>query len=240
MTQDNANQVGPISRVSLPPAAQRWLDRALPQDLDLPAVIRIEQEGTMDLRGRWTPFQASGVYRANPLSFDWRARFSLMPGAWIVAEDGHRDGHGWGGARLWGVIPMGRRTDPEVLATQVVRNLAELAWLPPFVLADPSLKWAGAGGTAFEVRSGAGDREVMVRFEIDERGDIIRAWSPARPYDVPGGYAEAPWYYEFSVHGQFGSVRIPAAAAATFEKREGLWPYFRARVTSATFGITPY
>jgi hypothetical protein len=130
---------------------------------------------------------------------------------------------------------MGMRTDPEVLASQVVRNLAELPLLPSFALADPALAWTGVGETAFEVRSRAASREVVVRFEIDDAGDVIRSSSPARPYDVPGGYDEAPWRYAFSDHQEFGGVRIPAATVATFEKSDGPWEYFRGRVTSVAF-----
>jgi hypothetical protein len=190
----------------------------------------MEQEGSMELRGRWTPFTASGVYRASPLSFRWQAKFRLLPGVWIVAEDGHTEAQGWGGARLWGVIPMGSRTDPEVLTSQWVRNLGELAWLPAFAKGDSTLTWSDAGAATCEVRSSAGPQDAMIRFEIDEQGDVIRAYSPARPYDVPGGYAEAPWSYEFSEHCEFGGVRIPAAAIARFEKSGEPWEYLRIRI----------
>ena len=230
------DQTSPVSRASLPSAAQRWLESALPQDLDLPATVELEQEGSMQIRGQWTPFTAKGIYKAPPLSFEWRARFQMLPGVWIVAEDGHQGGQGWGGARLWGIIPMGKRTDPEVLATQLVRNLGELAMLPSFALTDPALAWSEAGESAFEVRYSAGDREAIVRFEIDEQGDVVRAYSPSRPYDVPGGYAEAPWYYAFSEHRDFGGVRIPAAAVATFEKEDGDEEYFRGRITGVKLG----
>jgi len=156
----------------------------------------------------------------------------MLLGVWIDAEDGHRDGQGWGGARLWGLIPMGKRTDPEVLVSQVVRNLGELPWLPSFALADPSLIWTGTSETAFEVRSHAGEREVVVHFELDDRGDVIRAYSPARPYDVPGGFAEAPWFYQFGDHRELGGSRIPTTAVATFEKDDGPWEYLRMRVMS--------
>ena len=232
MTHHEPKQASPVSRASLPPAVQRWLDRALPSDLDLPSSIRIEQEGTMEIRGGWTPFKATGVYKAPPLSFNWRARFRMLPGVWIVAEDGHQGGQGWGRARLWGLVPMGERTDPEVLKTQLVRNLGELVWLPAFVLADPSLTWSGSGESAFEVRSNAGDGEAIVRFEMNEGGDVIRAHSPARPYDIAGGYAEAPWTYEFSEHQDLGGTRVPVVAVASFEKSDGPSEYFRGRITS--------
>ena len=236
MTEGELKQPNPVTRASLPTAVQRWLDRAVDPDLGLPGSIRIEQEGTMEIRGRWTPFKATGVYRASPLSFSWRARLGIMPGVWIVAEDGHRDGQGWGRARLWGILPMGQHTGPEVLASQLVRNLGELAWLPRFVLADPNLAWASTGEGSFEVRCSSGGQEGLVRFETDDEGDVVRAASPLRPYDVPGGYAEAPWRYDLSDHREFKGMRIPATAVATFEKSDGPWEYFRCSITSVTVG----
>jgi hypothetical protein len=108
---------------------------------------------------------------------------------------------------------LGKRTDAVVLTVQLVRNLSNLPWFPSFVLAD-------AGQTACVARSCAGDREVMGRYDIDEHGDVVRAYSPAHPYDVPGGYMEAPWSYELSEHQEFSGVRSPAAAAARFGKSD--------------------
>jgi len=239
MTAQDSNEGNSVSRAALPTATQRWLERALPHHLDPSSSILIEQEGTMDIRGKWTPFTAMGAYKAPPLSFTWQAKFRMLPGVWVVAEDGHLGGEGWGSSRLWGIIPMGKLTDSEVLTIQLVRNLGELPWMPSFVLADPTLKWTDAGETAFEVRSTARDREVVVRFDINDQGDVIRASSPSRPYDVPDGFAESPWYYGFSDHQDYGGVRIPAAAVATYDKEEGPWEYFRGRITSVTFGTTP-
>jgi hypothetical protein len=228
------NRPNAVSRAALPSAAQRWLDTALPADLELASRVRIEQQGTMDVRGSWKPFTATGIYEVAPLSFTWRAAVRMWPAVWILAEDGHKGCEGWGGARLWGIVPLGWATGAEVLAAQWVRNLAELAWLPSFVLLDRSLRWAASAEGGFEVRGTAGEREVVVRFELNEQGDIERAYSPARPYDVPGGFAEAPWHVQFSDHREFGGVRIPAAAVATFEKDDGAWEHLRCRITQVT------
>jgi len=136
MTKHKSDRRELVSRTALPPAAQRWLERALPEDLALPSQVRLEQAGQMELRGRWTPFTAHGISEAHPLSFSWQARFPLFPGVWIIPKDGHLGGQGWGSALLWGIISMGKRTGPQVLASQLVRNLGELAWLPSLVLAD--------------------------------------------------------------------------------------------------------
>lgn len=226
----------PVSRNSLPTAVQRWLSRALPEGLTLPTTIQVEQAGSMDIRGKWMPFTAVGVYHHSPLSFNWQARLQMLPGVWIVAEDGHRAGQGWGGAKLWGLIPMGKRTDPEVLLTQWVRNLAELAWLPSFALTESGLTWTGSGDAAFAMRGSSGGQEATVHFELNDQADIVRASSPARPFDVPGGYQEAPWYYEFSDHRTIDGVRVPGTAVATFAKSDGSWTYFRGNVTALKVG----
>lgn len=68
---------------------------------------------------------------------------------------------------------MGKRTDPEVLVSQMVRNLGELPWLPSFVISDATMTWTGLDETRFEGRSRAGDKEIGVRFEIKDQGDLI-------------------------------------------------------------------
>jgi hypothetical protein len=130
---------------------------------------------------------------------------------------------------------MGRRTGPEVLASQMVRTLAELPWCPSLVLATPSLAWREKGPLSVEVRSRAGERDVRVRFDINDQGDVVRAQSPSRLYDVPGGYAEAPWGYEFAGHRVFSGVRMPETAVARFDKGEVPEEYLRLRVRSVVF-----
>jgi hypothetical protein len=172
------------------------------------------------------------VYQAPPLSFRWQARLRVMPGFWILAEDGHAGGQGWGGARLWGKLSLGRRSDPQVLTSQVVRNLGELAWLPALALADHGLKWFSVNDSVFEVQGNAGGRWVAVRFTVDAHGDVVRAACPARPYDIRGGYEEAPWSCVFSDPRKFDGVRIPSSAVATFDKSDGAWEYFRCKIVS--------
>jgi hypothetical protein len=232
MTDSNATHNPLVPKDSLPAAAQRWLDKALPADYVPPTTINIEQEGSMDIRNGWTPFQASGIYKGSPLSFHWQARFQMGTGFWFLAEDGHQDGKGWGGAKLWGFIPLGKRTDEEVYASQLVRNLGELPWLPGFALTDPNLSWTDLSETTVEVRHSTDDGEIAVRFELNDKDDVIRAYSPSRVYDIPRGYAEAPWYYEFSDHQEFDGIWIPGTAVGTFDKSDGPWEYMRVEIKS--------
>lgn len=71
------------------------------------------------------------------------------------------------------MIPLGKRTDPEVLVSQMVRNLGELPWLPSFAISDATMTLTGLDETSFEGRSRPGDKEIGVRFEIKDQGDLI-------------------------------------------------------------------
>ena len=218
-------------RAGLPLAAQRWLERALPAGTPTPTHVAVSQAGTLESDARWLEFRSESTYRADPLIFEWRARLRIMLGMWAIATDGHADGDGWGGAKLWGLMSIGGRSGPEVHAMQLIRNLAELSWLPDLALAEPGLRWVDEGEDAFELRVDAAEREVVVRFDLDGSGDVIRASSPARPYDVPGGFEDAPWRYDLSDHRDLGGARVPVSVVATYELPEGPWEYYRAELT---------
>jgi hypothetical protein len=220
--------------VAIPRAAQRWLDRALPRETAIPSRVAVGQQGEMEANGRWLPFKATATYRAAPLAYEWRARLSIMPGIWVIATDGHADGNGWGGAKLWGLRSMGQRNGPEVLVTQLIRHLAELAWLPDLALADPALDQADTSEDTFEISADAAGRRVTVSFDVTADGDIVRASSPSRPYDVPDGYEEAPWHCEFGDHRDFDGLRRPSTVVATYEPAEGPWEYFHGRITEVS------
>jgi len=219
-------------RATLPPAARRWLDRAAPASTSTPTHVAISQRGQLESGERWLDFRSEGTYRTDPLAFEWRARLRVMLGIWVIATDGHADGEGWGGAKLWGIRSLGQRSGPEVLATQLIRNIAELAWLPDLATADPALVWTEAGEDAFEISADIPGRKVEVRFDLDSGGDVVRASSPARPYDVPEGYEDAPWACEFSDHRDFGGLRVPASVVATYDLPDEPWEYFRAEIVS--------
>ncbi len=220
-----------IDRSSLPPNARRWLDRALPPDAPVPQRVLNTQEGEMDIRGTWMPFTAQTHYQIHPLTFVWEARFKVMPGVWIIAEDGHDATSGWGGSKLWGLIPMGGRKGLEVWMIQRVRSLAELPWKPQLALAIPDLEWQDTGAATFDVRTQVGDQAITIHFTLDADDQIVRA-SSTRYYDVPDGFVSAPWYYDLAEHHDDNGVRIPTSAIATYDKSDGPWTYWRGKITA--------
>jgi hypothetical protein len=219
-----------VDRSTLPSNVRRWLDRCVPVHAPVPERVLNSQEGEIEVRGKWMRFTAKTVYDRQPFALQWTANIRIMPGVWAVAKDGHDGKTGWGGAKVWGVVPMGGRTGPEVFSMQFVRSLAELPWAPQFVLGLPDLTWSDTSDTSFEVRSGAERQQFAVTFELDDEGEVTRA-SSTRPYDIPGGFVEAPWRCEFSNYLSHEGVRVPGSAVATYEKSGGDWTYWRGRTT---------
>jgi hypothetical protein len=215
----------------LPKAALRWLERAAPGGQAEVSHVAVSQRGRLESGDRWLDFRSEATYRPQPLAFEWRARLKVMLGIWVIASDGHANGEAWGGAKLWGLKTLGAKHGPDVLAAQLIRNIAELTWLPDIALADQSLQWTAAGDDAFDISDDAAGREVRVRFDLDSAGDIVRASASSRPYDVPEGFEHAPWRYELAEHREMDGVRIPTAVTATYSLPDGPWEYLRADVT---------
>ena len=219
----------------LPEPADRWLRRTLPRGAPKhpPHQIRLQQKGEMGLRGTWTPMRADGVYDATDLGFVWRASLEIRPAFVVKATDGLDDRTGWGEARLWGVVPLGRRKrGPEVARAQLVRNLAEVVWVPHLVVAHPELV-VDHDERSFTLAGRAAGAEARVRIVVDEGGDAVAAEADARPYDVPGGgYEQAPWRCDFADHALMSGIRVPMTAEARFDKQTGPFVYWRARITA--------
>lgn len=213
----------------LPSNVRRWLERAMPDEIPTPRKIVNTQRGTINVRDSWTPFTGTTTYQADPFSFHWQGRIQLLPLVWLQARDYHAGQSGGGSTKFWGLIPMGGREDPTAYRMQVIRNLAELPWMPSFALAIPNLEWKDQGELAFVLHARLAELDIVLTFELNEAGDVLRVHGE-RHYDTPVGYALAPWNIEYTHHKVLNGMRVPATAVATYEKPDGRWEYFRAEL----------
>ena len=108
-----------------------------------------------------------GLGRA-PIVCDRRARLSLASQtvlarlAWVDAEDRLDVDGGYGGARQFGVIPVGSARGPEVTRSQLVRNLAELAVAPLAASRARGPVWSADGDDAFTLAAPGTDADAIV------------------------------------------------------------------------------
>jgi hypothetical protein len=221
-----------------PPAARRWLEAAIHQATvpthDAPGPTRLHVRGSICRApgGRWTDWEGHQSFGAAGLGFRWQARLRLAWVAWVDAEDRLDGEGGYGGARLFGVVPVGSAHGPDVTRSQLVRNLAELAFAPLAASRALGLVWSADGDDVFALAAPGIDADAVVRFTVDAAGDVRSAWSPDRPREHGrSGYLHEPYRLAFDGHERLSSgERIPLRASGTFETADGDWPYWRFEV----------
>jgi hypothetical protein len=221
----------------LPSTARRWLETAIPGATVLnggdPGPTRLHVRGAICRApgGKWIDWEGNQSFESDGLGFRWQARLRLGL-AWVDAEDRLDDEGGYGGARLLGIFPVGSARGPEVTRSQLVRNLAELAFAPSVASRARGLVWSADGEDAFTLAAPEIDTDAIVRFAVDDKGDVQSARSPDRPRDHGrAGYLHEPYRLEFDGHESRSSgERIPRRASGTFETADGDWPYWRFEV----------
>lgn len=206
--------------------------RAFPAGGPLPTRVRVTQTGEMWRKPDAKPlsFQAIEEFAVAEVAFSWRARFPLLGPLALHVVDEFGDGAGRLRVKVLGV-PLQTETGPETALGQAMRYLAELAWVPQAVAGNCELEWRETGERHLEVATQVGRAQAVVRLELDEAGDIVRA-TGMRPRRCPDGtFLPTPWGGDFSDHTRFGGARLPAAAQTWWELPEGRFVYWRGRVT---------
>ena len=220
-----------------PPTARRWLEAAIPAATvpagGDPGPTRLHVRGSICRApgGRWMDWEGDQSFEIDGLGFRWQARLRLGL-AWVNAEDRLDSNGGYGGARLLGILPVGSARGREVTRSQLVRNLAELAFAPLAASRARGLVWLADGEDAFTLAAPEIDADAIVRVTVDDAGDVRSARSPDRPRDHGrAGYLHELFRLEFDRHERLSSgERIPLRASGTFETADGDWPYWRMEV----------
>jgi hypothetical protein len=73
---------------------------------------------------------------------------------------------------------------------------------------------------------------VALRLEFDAAGDIVGAWTDARPRLEDKKIVQRPWGGVYSDYAVVGGVRVPTRAEVRWELADGPFTWFRATITS--------
>jgi Family of unknown function (DUF6544) len=170
--------------------------------------------------GRALRFRAVEELEARRVAFSWRARFPF--GLRVV--DGYDGKDGRLDVRLLG-LPVQRQRGQEITEGEILRYLAELPWVPPAKELNNELEWRNVDERTVEVAA----KGLTVRLDLDSNGDVVRASSALRRYQGE----PTPWAGEYSAYQTLGGMRLPTAAAVSWELETGRYVYWAGRVTSA-------
>ena len=219
-------------RPGLPELVRRYFERNVPADQQVRSAVHFTQVGEMQLKpGRWLPFRAEQEIAVDRVEFAWRASFRAAPLVSVRVQDWYRAGVGGLDVRLWGVVPVVRASGEQFARGEAMRYLAELAWAPQAMVANPALEWRQVDESTVEVATRVARERVAVLLHFDAAGDIVGASTEARPRMVGKQVVDTPWSGAFGEYREFNGVRLPATAEVSWLLSDGPFTYFRGRVT---------
>ena len=179
-----------------------------------PETVTLNQIGQMKLglrSTRWLPFTARQTLSVRSSAFAWRARF--RPFGYLSVTDAFENGTGRLDVTALGFIPL-VRTQPISALTrgELMRYLAELAFVPDAILHNRQLRWRVDDATRFSVSAGAGMEAVEVTLSLGRDGRIAGIHAADRPRSVTEPFLPTPWRGHFSDYRQQMGRWIPFAA----------------------------
>jgi hypothetical protein len=229
MTAAQREMAGQLS--SLPELVRRYAERVLPREPGAGRTVRIALVGEMVLKPGARPraFTASEEFAIDRVAFAWRARFPMLGPLGLRVTDSY-DGHeGLLDVRALG-LPLQRRHGPELAQGEVFRYLAEIAWVPHAILANPDLEWQQVDERNVEIATLVGGERTAVRLLFDEAGEIVQ--TVAQRPRTEAGNAVTTWVGVYRDYEDLGGVRVPTRGEVRWELPDGPFTYWRGRITS--------
>ena len=216
---------------SLPALVRGYVERVLPSGSPSGRRVRVEQVGEMVLRPGAKPrrFRATEEFATDRVAFAWRARFPVVGPIGLRVIDSYDGRDGLLEVRLLG-LPLQRKRGAEIAEGEAFRYLAEIAWVPPAILANSQLAWREVDARTIEIATDAADKRIAVRLTFNERGEIEQT-AAERPRAEAGG-ALTPWIGVYSEYQPLGGMRVPTRGEVRWELDEGPFTYWRGNVTA--------
>ena len=216
---------------SLPELVSAYAERCIGTEVRPLTAVRVQQVGEMVLKPGVNPrsFTATEEFAVERVAFAWRARFPMLGPVAMRVIDSYDGTTGRLEVRLLG-MPLQRKGGPELAQGEAFRYLAEIAWVPPAILANPQLTWREVDGQTVEVATSVQNERIAVRLVFNEAGEIAQTIAE-RPR-LEAGNATTTWIGEYSDYQPFDRVRVPTRGEVRWELPDGPFVYWRGSITS--------
>lgn len=131
-----------------------------------------------------------------------------------------------------GGIPLVRTQPTSALARgELMRYLAELAFVPDAILHNHHLRWCVDGATTFSVSAGTGAEAVEVTLSLGPDGRIASIYAANRPMALKAPFLPTPWCGKFSDYRLKMGRWIPFAGQVGWVIDGVETPYWRGTLT---------
>lgn len=227
----------------LPPPVQRYFRTVLQDGHPLVAAVQIRHAGqfnTGETQAQWRRFTSSQVTVTRRPGFDWDGRIGMGPGVRVFVHDAYVAGEGLLHAALLGLVSLADiRGTSEVAQGELLRFLAEAAWYPTALLPSQGVRWEALDDTAARATLTDGATTVALDVRFDTAGLISSVRAAARYRTVQGVLVATPWRGRFWSYAVRDGMRIPLEGEVAWELPEGVWPYWRGRITQIAYAWAP-
>ncbi|SDY59987.1 DUF6544 family protein [Hymenobacter psychrophilus] len=214
--------------VGLPAPVQRYFRHVLPAGQPYLRSLRLRHTGQFktNLDRAWLAIEGEQYISAEPAGFIWQGTTR-----WFTARDEYVAGRGGLTVRLLGAVPVVRGHGPHYDQGELLRWLAECAWLLTRLLPSPDMAWTAIDDhTARLTCTHAGQAAtLLVRF--NEQNELAEC-EALRYFDDT---TQLPWVGNFAQYQRQQGILVPSVVEASWVLAGQRRPYARFTVQTLEY-----
>ena len=215
----------------LPAPVQRYFRHVLPDGQPYLRGLRLRHGGQFktDLKKDWMPIKGEQYITADPPGFIWQGTTGQF-----TARDEYVAGRGGLTVRLLGAVPIVRGHGPHFDQGELLRWLAEAAWLPTALLPSQHIAWTAVDDHSARLTLTLAGQPVACLVRFNERDEITACEAPRYISDTE----MLPWQGHFSQYRRHHGMLVPFAGEASWVVDGVRQPYAQFFVTALDYEPT--
>ena len=212
----------------LPAPVQRYFRHVLPDGQPYLRGLRLRHGGQFktDLKKDWVSIRGEQYITADPPGFIWQGTTRQF-----VARDEYVAGRGSLTVRLLGAVSIVRGHGPHYNQGELLRWLAEAAWLPTALLPSPHLAWTAIDDHSARLILTLAGQPVACLVRFNERDEITACEALRYISDTE----MLPWQGHFSQYRRQHGMLVPFAGEASWVVDGQRQPYAQFFVTELDY-----
>jgi hypothetical protein len=228
---------------NLPPPVQRYFRAVLKDGQPEVAAATLEHAGTFSMSETgeaWKPFVSTQRVLTRRPGFDWDGRIAMLPGLPVRVHDAYVAGEGILQAKLLGLIALADlRGTREMAQGELMRYLAEAAWYPTALLSSAGVKWEAVDERSARATLADGEAVATLLFRFGDAGLVDSVRAEARGRTLRGAVVPTAWEGRWRHYAERGGMKVPLEGEVAWMLPGGAKPYWRGRLTKATYEFAP-
>ncbi len=223
----------------LPAPVQRFFRKVLKDGQPLIASVNLSQKGQFNMSEtevKWNPFTATQIVITQGPGFDWDGHIQIVPGLNTLVHDTYRSGVGNLHASLLGLFTVADMHDTsELNQGELMRFFAEATWYPTALLPSQGVLWEAIDQHSARGTLTDGKTTVSLVFRFNAEGTIETFRADARYGTFGGKLSAMPWCGRMWDYAVRDGMYIPLNGEVGWERSEGIWLYYKGRVTEIEY-----